>query len=405
MWRRVFDEWIVYKFLQASGLVVPTPLSPGRITLAKFVPLVFQLLTVFLPGFSEADELQHRVEAVLARYPALQPEPFGYGIFAHVRRPGGRISTRTPVAQLAQEQHVAGSQLSYSWAELEPRYGVYNWELLEKDLEIWATHGKKCWIEISTCDRRGTGRRAALATPAWLYEQEVPKIQGKSTATYPVFWNAEYQRIWGQFIREFAARYDGDPRIEFISTGGYSAGHEPNLTARDNQVLMDQWKAAGFDGFHVGGVYHKRAVVPILEMFTEAFRQTPLAQTIHVKTPLDDAVNKFAASHGFILLSNGLSTKVATARGRTEWSRRKERYKAKLGYAEWGPTGRRIRRRSQIATVKQVYQGVLGEEGNAELQPVSKLSYLPLGQRIPSVETEAEWREALKWASEHLHRE
>jgi len=364
--------------------------------------LAFACLLMASPILVETIHADSNADAILQAYPKLSPTPFGKGIFAHVRRPGGRIRSVMPVSELAKVPHVAGSQLSYTWPELEPSSGEYQWDVIERDLEVWAREGKKCWIEISTCNRRGVGEHAALATPMWIYEEGVPKIQGRSTAAYPVFWNKKYKHLWRRFIEKFGERYDGDPRLEFVSTGGYSSGHEPNLSSRDNGVLMSQWKAAGFDGMIVDGIYFREAIVPILDMYRHAFQKTPIAQTIHVKSQFDEATNQYAAKHGFVLLSNGMSVKVASLRGRQEWLKRKNRYKTKVGYAEWGPAGRRIRGRSAIATLEDVYHGVLGDESEPSLQPASRLSYLPLGQRIPSVETEAEWRAALQWAAEHL---
>ena len=372
--------------------------------------------------------------AVGERYPKLASEPFGRGIFAHARRPGGRPARGPPIADLARNPYIAGSQLSYTWSELEPDDGAYRWDLIDADLEPWARAGKKCWIEISTCDKRAVGRFAPLGTPNWLFSRGVPKIQADQTATYPVFWNDPYQALWGRFVRRLADRYDGDPRLEFVATGGYSSGHEPNLSSRDNALLMDQWRAAGFDGFTTSGTYFRAAVRPILALFHDAFRKTPVAQTIHVKSEFDNAINRLAASYGFILMSNGMSIKVATAAGRQQWRDRRERYQTRVGYAEWGPAGRggkgnrRVGKRragggrrqdhrpagaaerprrpdrnpTRAATLMDVYRGVLGDDADPALRPASRLSYVPLGMRLPEVETDEEWTAALRWASEHL---
>ncbi len=171
---------------------------------------------------------------------------------------------------------------------------------------------------------------------------------------------------------------------------------------------MDQWKKAGFDGFTTTGVYLKKAIMPILALFGDAFRTTPIAQTIHVKSEFDKAMNAYAAERKYILISNGMSVK-ANEGSRKQWRERRETLKTKVGYAEWGPTGRNLnldgkknRANAKFATLLEAYQRVLGDDNDPKLRPSSKLSYVPLGQRKPEVETEKEWQEALKWAYEHL---
>ncbi|MSU59819.1 MAG: hypothetical protein EXS35_16905 [Pedosphaera sp.] len=343
----------------------------------------------------------------------LSPRPFGKGIFGHVYHGGKTLERPEGIAALAANPFIAGTQLSYSWVQLEPKPGEYRWDFIEQAMEPWAKAGKKCWIEVATASKRDTAERdtaerGGRGAPLWIYEQGVPKIQAESTAKYPVYWHPKYLELWGGFIRAFAKKFDGDPRIEFVATGGYSSGHEPNLSAWDNDTLMDQWKQAGFDGMTPTGVYLTKAIMPILTLFGDAFRATPIAQTIHTKREFDQAMNAYASARKYILTSNGMSVK-ADADSRKKWRERRETLQTKVGYAEWGPTGRNLnlggkknRANARFATLLEAYQRVLGDDDDPKLRPSSRLSYLPLGQRKPEVETEAEWNAALAWAHEHL---
>ncbi len=361
-----------------------------------------------LAGIVAAGELPSVARA--DRFPQLPLRPFGKGIFAHVYH-GGRLRERDDaMAALAKNPHVAGTQLSYSWTMLEPTSGEYRWDLIEQAMEPWAQAGKKCWIEVATASKRDTAERGSgRGAPLWIYEQGVPRIQAEGTAKYPVYWHPRYLELWAGFIRAFAKKFDGDPRIEFVSTGGYSSGHEPNLSAWDNDKLMDQWKQAGFDGMTPTGVYLTKAIMPILALFGDAFPTTPIAQTIHTRSEFDQAMNAYAAGRKFILTSNGMSVK-ADEDSRKKWRERRETLKTKTGYAEWGPTGRNLnlggkknRANARFATLLEAYQRVLGDDDDPKLRPSSRLSYLPLGERRPEVETEAEWNAALAWADVHLH--
>ncbi len=342
------------------------------------------------------------------KYPQLPAKPLGKGIFAHVQAGGKTRERPEDIAALAANPCIAGTQLSYSWKMLAAKEGEYRWDLIETHLEPWAQAGKKCWIEVSTASKRDRQAGGVRGAPDWVYQRGVPKIQADGTAKYPVYWHPKYLVLWGEFIRAFAKKFDGDPRVEFIATGGYSSGHEPNLSAWDNQTLMDQWKQAGFDGFTTTGVYLKQAIFPILALFGDAFQKTPIAQTIHTKSEFDQAMNAYAAERKFILTSNGMSVK-ANEDSRKLWRKRRETLKTKVGYAEWGPTGRNLngggkknRANAKFATLLEAYQRVLGDDDDPKLRPASKLSYVPIGERKPEVESEKEWMDALKWACEHL---
>lgn len=363
------------------------------------------------------------------KYPNLQDKPFGKGVFAHVRRTGNtNPASKDQIEEWAKEPYIAGTQLSYSWAEIEPQEGKYQWDIIEKDMEPWAREGKKSWIEVTTANKRDK-TDSGRGTPEWVFQKGIPKVKAENTASYPVFWNPSYIELWGNFIRAFANKFDGDPRIEFVVTGGYSNGHEPNLSAWDNDVLMDQWIEVGFDGFTSSGVYLNKAIKPILKIFPDAFRKTPIAQIIHAKTDFDQALNEFAASMKFILLSNGLSVKHANTQSRQAWRDRREKLGVKVGFAEWGPRGRetdlyqaqlkkqrkqalkkgsepeKIRKGrdwSTMAKLMDIYRAAVGDDSDPNLRPYSRMSYLPLGRQITEAETRQEWEAALKWAWEHL---
>jgi hypothetical protein len=282
------------------------------------------------PVYGAAD-----VGAILGQYPDLQAEPFGKGVYVHWLRITGKQKPgqNLTLQDLQDTPGVSGAQLSIAVDRLNPSPGNYDWDYLDSVLEPWASVGKKCWIEVAQ----------SSSSNYWMYE-DVPIIQAPGTLAYPLFWDELYISRWTGFWLAFAEKYDGDPRIEFISTGGYARSFEPNLVNRDNAATMSQWNSYGFDNFALDGPYLNEAIIPILDMFDDVFTYTEIATTVHVKSSFDDAMNRHAASLGFTFISNGMSTNVANRSGRTTWADRKANYGTKVGYAEWGPTGRQIKR-------------------------------------------------------------
>jgi len=377
-----------------------------------------------------SDRPASKFDAVLRKYPKLPPLPVGKGIFAHVKATTGEYRHPPEVLQTwAAHPYISGTQLSYCWAPLEPHEGEYRWDVIEKDMDLWAGNGKKCWLEVSTAGRWWKNTPCDPATPQWVFDKGAPCVKTPATATYPVFWDDRYLNEWSKFIHAMAEHFDGDPRVEFVAPGGYSNGTEPRLSAKEDDLLMDQWKRHGFDGFTASGVYLSKGVKPVLKFFFDAFKKTPVGQTYIGKGEFSDELNRYAAQElKFFLKSNGQGMRSANPEGRKAWRERREKYGVKVGYAEWGPSGRIIDEkqfqlkkekkrqagekgdyspkieldRSKMAKLIDAYRGLIGDDSDPSLRPSARLSYLAFDERIPEAETQEEWNAALKWAWEHL---
>jgi len=391
-----------------------------RITCGWLRPVVVVLIAWPVNAQETSRTQQRERAAVQQKYPRLQAEPFGKGIFAHVRAGGKIRGSAESIQALAANPHIAGKQLSYTWFELEPADGDYRWEIIERDMDVWAQHGKKCWLEVSTAFRWDVSGR--LGVPEWVYQKGVPKIQAQGSAPYPVYWNPLYLELWGRFVREMASKFDGDPRAEWVAVGGHTTGTEPRLSSKENDLVMDQWVQAGFDGFKPDGIYLQKAVLPIYRMFHDAFHHTQVSATFISTGEFSDVMNRDAAKMGFLLTNNGFGAKSATKTARETMRNRREHWNAKIGYAEFGPSGRdsrfmdenfkkpagvsvkQLRDEAHTAKLLDIYQRALGDDNDPALKPSSRLSYLPLFERAPRGETEDEWNAALKWAWEHLEK-
>ncbi|MCX7011270.1 MAG: beta-galactosidase [Candidatus Sumerlaeota bacterium] len=387
---------------------------------SKLTSLLVLCLLAWTAGAPAASAPASRetLVSVQKEYPKLTPQPFGKGVFAHVRAGGKIRGSEEEIRALAENPYVTGTQLSYCWSELEPREGAYQWHVIEKDMDVWSRNGKKCWLEVSTAFRWDPSGK--MGVPEWVYQKGVPKIQAAGSAPYPVYWHPLYLELWGKFVREFARKFDGDPRVEWVAVGGHTTGTEPRLSSKENDLVMDQWEKAGFDGFKPNGIYLSQAIKPIYQMFRDAFQRTPVSATFIAIGEFSDVMNRRAADLGFMLTSNGFGTKSATRGARESMRKRRGEWGVKVAYAEFGPSGRDsrfmdenyqkpkgvsvkdMRDFTHVAKLIDIYKGAVGDDGDSNLQPFSRLSYLPLSERNPAVETEEEWNAALKWAWDHL---
>jgi len=119
----------------------------------------------------------------------------------------------------------------YSWAQLEPEEGLYNWKPMEQVLDFAASKGLPASFRIMCASQHSA---TGWVTPKWVFEKgakdepfSVPKvIRGKETNVIhhtPVFDDPVFMDAHKRFIKALAAKYDGDPRLSGLDLGSY--GH------------------------------------------------------------------------------------------------------------------------------------------------------------------------------------
>jgi len=125
--------------------------------------------------------------------------------------------------------------LRLAWAYLEPQEGQYRWEVIDRDIEKWTTRGLGIAFRIS-CRETGTKPiEQQFATPKWVVEagaQGDYYYKGKKTGPTgpwePRFNDPVYLAKLDNFLKAFAARYDGKPWLRYVdigSIGDWGEGH------------------------------------------------------------------------------------------------------------------------------------------------------------------------------------
>ncbi len=122
-----------------------------------------------------------------------------------------------------------------AWAYLEPREGRFNWELIDRYIEKWTGLGLGIAFRIS-CRETSTGRiEQQYATPKWVMEAGAKGgyyLKGQETGPEgpwePVFDDPVYLQKLENFLKAFAARYDGKAWLRYVdigSIGDWGEGH------------------------------------------------------------------------------------------------------------------------------------------------------------------------------------
>lgn len=138
------------------------------------------------------------------------------------------------------------------WKEMEPEKGDYRWEVLENKLEYAKALGCTAVVRCS---------------PYALSEEE--DIPGWYRKAYPEepefpFWrvdpiNTPYLKYWSEFIRKFAARFDGHPIISSV-----------------DMAIVGAWGEGGGTEF-----LEEDAIREITGAYIDNFKITPLQALLH----------------------------------------------------------------------------------------------------------------------------
>ena len=141
------------------------------------------------------------------------------------------------------------------WNKLNPAKGVYDWTELDKLLDALAEHGMGYALRVllyspSFIKSDDTPEEEYDWTPEFVYEMGAKKItatlQGKGyRASVPVWDDPIYVQAAKDFGTALAAKYDGDPRIEYIDIrafgewGEWHASHLDGSEMPSDDILKD----------------------------------------------------------------------------------------------------------------------------------------------------------------------
>ncbi len=122
-----------------------------------------------------------------------------------------------------------------AWSYLEPREGKYHWDVIDRWIQKWVAHGLGISFRIS-CKETSTDRiEQQFATPKWVMETGAEggyyrkgQRTGPDGPWEPRFDDPVFLEKLENFLKAFAARYDGKPWLRYVdigSIGDWGEGH------------------------------------------------------------------------------------------------------------------------------------------------------------------------------------
>ncbi|MCF7805453.1 MAG: DUF4832 domain-containing protein [Candidatus Marinimicrobia bacterium] len=176
-------------------------------------------------------------------------------------------------------------QATFTWKELEPQQGQYNWARLEQNWGNVAANGKRVGFRITAALPGDPGH---FDIPQWLADQgiemrayEIDGAQGLA----PDWDDPKFLQAHHDFIMALGAQYDSDPRVAWIDIGSYGFWGEWHVWLNDSLAATQATKQA------------------ILEDYFAAF---PTKQKVIAFD--DDFATKYVTDHGGGIRNDCLGT-------------------------------------------------------------------------------------------------
>ncbi len=221
------------------------------------------------------------VGIIAARCPTDKPAGFGLLEFS-----GG------PGAVALESDAALGINPLFTWAELEPSEGAYNWEPLDAALGAAHATGRKVAPRVYTNEGD-----FSQATPDWVFAAGAAsyRIEIAGTTRQPVPTDSIFDAKFGPFLAALGQRYNGNPDIEFFQTNAGMGAYGEMVWWLDESSRPPGYSAA----------VHVDTVKYWLDRWSEAFPGTHLAlMQNYVGKNIAETVTAYAVGRGFYLQSN-----------------------------------------------------------------------------------------------------
>ncbi|MGH9548834.1 MAG: beta-galactosidase, partial [Terriglobales bacterium] len=189
--------------------------------------------------------------------------------------------------ELLADPRINGLSVLLPWRQLEPEETHYQWQSIDKLLDLCQSANKSLILRISTCGTDNTDNSGD--TPKWVYDAGAKFVTFKSGGNerrMPVYWDSTYLAKWSNFINAMGEKYDKNPSVHSIGiTGGGVGGGTaiiPEAGDKEQYDALDEKlkKEFGMNGHQL--VEHWKYVA---DLFPRAFKTARLNFDIDPPTP------------------------------------------------------------------------------------------------------------------------
>lgn len=191
--------------------------------------LLTALLLAPLAGFGATVDLQSQWDETI---PLANPHKGWYHHYPDNHINKYQIAKDADLLKFPGMDHV---YIRLAWAYLEPREGQFDWPVIDRIIEKWTAHGLGISFRISCKESSADRVEQQYATPRWVKDAGARggfysrgQIAGPEAPWEPVFDDPIFLQKLENFLKAFAARYDGKPWLRYVdigSIGDWGEGH------------------------------------------------------------------------------------------------------------------------------------------------------------------------------------
>ena len=190
-----------------------------------------------------------RVAGAVALLTVASVLPFGLRLFAADyfpqedtapiwRNPGkGWVFYGSSLSGLTAAELEKGNLLytRFSWSDIEPAEGQYNWTRIDNAIKVASDNGIKFAFGVMVCFQSSTPQWVFDAGARW-YEPDVTRpigepVGGRNTIGKIPYWteNPVFFEKQRNFVLALGKKYDGNPNVEFVDVRNYGMLGEGHL--------------------------------------------------------------------------------------------------------------------------------------------------------------------------------
>jgi hypothetical protein len=196
---------------------------------------VFTLLAVFLLA---------ACNVISAAGATVEPGQFlGFFTYTQPRIPLAEQATRVE-RRLQENPYLKGLAIRVPWKEVEPQAGRFDWSAADRMIAI--AHQRHIYYTLDPL--------AGVMAPDWIYGMGAKRFDSVDTnphhPTYgqtrsqPVPWDANYHRLYRNFLSRLAERYGNDPSLLEVSINGHNTTSEMHMPHTPPDT--ERWRQVGW---------------------------------------------------------------------------------------------------------------------------------------------------------------
>ena len=182
----------------------------------------------------------------------------------------GLVLYGNPANQTANTMAYASvGYMRYDWSRIEPKEGVYNWSVIDYDLNAWHAAGKR--FAFGVMNANSSDPMVAYVTPKWVFDDGAAVVKshtydsvlGRSSIQYiPVWDDPIFLRKVQDFVTAMARRYDSNTNIAYIDIRSYGNWGTQKIDGLPHSVALSAAKAQKHDQIYRSAFKHTQLILP-----------------------------------------------------------------------------------------------------------------------------------------------